>query len=113
MMLIEFEGHDHGELGNLHFKLLSVYDSFHVIAAEHLADAGLEVAARDILVGIARLKDGLLTDYTFPFYLSDHIAGIMDEPVSAAQLYGVLAVILDGNTIGKDIVELAGIGVFG
>ena len=111
--LVEPQRGHHRKLWNLDPKRGAIYHFLHQVGTYHFAKPGFEIAARYVLMHLARLKYRLLAYNTFAFYFAWRKAGIVNVPMPAQQLNGEVALILDGDAIGKNIVILAGAGVGG
>ena len=104
---IQTKRSNHGELRNVDLEGHTIHNAFHEIVANHFSDAGFQVAPRDILMCLSGFKHRLLSHNTFTFYLALAEAGIVDMPVAAKQLDGVLTVVFDGYPIGEYVMVLA------
>src|SRR5690606_29805790 len=88
---IETYGRDHGKLGNVHLHLCSIDDALHQVGARHFTNARFQIAPGYILMSLSGLYDRLLSNDAFPLDFSDSEAGIINMPMPAHQLNGVLA----------------------
>ena len=71
------------KLGDIYRKLLTVNQALHGVVAYHFAYATRLVAARHVLITIARLQHGLLAHHAFAFYLAPHAGSIKNLPEAA------------------------------
>ena len=98
---IEFIRHHHGELGNLHLEFFTVEYFFHEVGAQHFANARSEVASAYVLMCFAGFQNWLLAHYTFAFYFPHLDVEVVDVPVAAQKLYGIVSAVLYGNLVSK------------
>ncbi len=111
--LIEFKRCDQEKLGNAYIEHFAVNHTFHFITALHAAHIGFKITARNVFVHIARLNNGLFANHTFAVYFAARTVRIKDIPMTAHQLYGILAKVLNIYPVSKHKMLVSRVGVLG
>ena len=60
---------------------------------------------------LPRLQNGLLANYTFSLYFPDGAISIIDKPMSAQQLHGIIAAVFNSDMVPKNELAILWIGV--
>lgn len=86
---------------------------FHLIGAGHSAHFRPQVTATDILIPVARVKDGLNAYHTLAFHFPVFAIGIKNIPMSSVQFYRETIMVFDGNAVREHVFSRHGIGIIG
>jgi len=105
--------HNEFKFRNNDGEFLAVHLALHRVASSHFTNFRFQITARNIFVNISGFKNRLLSYYAFSFYLCNRTTGIINNPMPCKQLDSMIASVFNTNFIGKGIMQLLGIGIFG
>lgn len=105
-MLIQPCRHTHFKLRYWHVKKGCIIAAGHEERAVHFSQVGRQVTKRSVLVELAWFQNRLLPNNPFSLYFPNNTAAVVNKPVAAQQLNGVVAAIFNGNLVSKN--KLAG-----
>ena len=108
---IQSDGCDHDKLGDIYFDSSPVDNTLHEIFSDHLADTGFQVTPGNVLMALTWLENRLLANNAFTLHFALIESGIENMPVTAQQLNGEIAMILDRYPVRKHVMVLARTGV--
>ena len=104
--LVQFTRNYHAEFRNLYEEEFIVMLALHQIGAEHFADFSVQVAAGYVPVGFSGRYKGLFANYAFALNFPAGIVRIHNVPVASFKTDRMVAVVFDGNPVGKHIMGL-------
>ena len=90
----------------LNIKLLVVI-AFHLVTSAHHPRRRVERGTTRVCKTLAGLEEWLLPNHTGSLDLGEFAACIGDHPVPASQLNGFPSLILDGHSIGPEILRIS------
>jgi hypothetical protein len=67
----------------------------HNVPALHATNIGIQMAARNVRIATVWQNKGLFANYSIAFYFSLNTFRVENKPMSAQQLYGRIAFVLD------------------
>ena len=79
---------------------------FHLVASAHHPRGRVEMSTTRVCITLARLEEWLLPNHTRPLDLCQFTARIRDHPMPASQLNRFPSLILNGHSIGPEILRI-------